>query len=292
MTTIGSGYAGAQGPSVRAHCFADRAELIAALANRLERALESAGAGTGPGASFAPPSSAGAGAVQDADAGASVAAGVTASVDAGAGAGTSPGAAVMLSGGSTPIPAYQALAKRGVQAGAGLVLFYSDDRYVPSDSDASNYHQTRPLVDALALPADRVLRVRTELPLAAAAADYEQRLAALMSGHLRFTLGLLGLGADGHTASLFGAPDIARAEGRHAISVHRPDGRDAVSVTPAVLARIEELVFVVAGAEKRTALAALLERRPELTAWRAVSGCKAIEVWAEPEAWPGGSGGA
>ncbi|MGB6449492.1 MAG: hypothetical protein WBE92_01940, partial [Steroidobacteraceae bacterium] len=76
------------------------------------------------------------------------------------------------------------------------------------------------------------------------------------------------------------------ARGRHAISVHRPDGRDAVSVTPEVLARMQEVVFVVAGADKRTALAALLERSPALTAWQAVSGCKSVEVWTEPEAWP------
>ncbi len=204
--------------------------------------------------------------------------------DSGAGGGV----AVMLSGGSTPIPAYAALARRGVRPAPGLTLFYSDDRYVPSDSDASNYHQTEPLLAALALAPDRVLRVRTELPLEEAAADYEVRLAQLAAAGLRFGLGLLGLGADGHTASLFGPDDLARARGRRAIAVHRPDGRDAVSVTPQVLASLQEVVFIVAGAEKRAALAALLDRSPHLTAWQAVSGCRAVEVWTEPEAWPAG----
>jgi 6-phosphogluconolactonase len=238
----GPGYSGADGAGVRAHCFADRTELISALALRLERALTGAGAG-GP-------------------------------------------SAVMLSGGNTPLPAYRALGQQRVRPAAGLTLFYSDDRYVPSDSDASNYHQTRPLLDALALAPERVLRVRTELPLEEAAADYERRLAELAGAGARFGLGLLGLGADGHTASLFRTEDIARARGHHAISVHRPDGRDAVSVTPEVLARMQEVVFVVAGADKRSALGALLARSPALTAWQAVSGCKSVEVWTEPEAWP------
>lgn len=194
--------------------------------------------------------------------------------------------AVMLSGGSTPMPAYRTLASRRLKPAPGLYVFFSDDRYVPSDCEASNYYQTRPLLDALALPEAQVLRVRTELPLDAATDEYERRLAELAGGGVRCRLGLLGLGADGHTASLFGGADLARAAGRRALSVHRPDGRDAVSVSPAVLAGIAQLVFVVAGAEKRAALGALLARDPALTASRAVAGCRQIEVWTEPEALP------
>jgi 6-phosphogluconolactonase len=236
---------GGAGPRVEPRRFADTAELTAALAARLERAL------TGPAAQGAEARS-----------------------------------AIMLSGGNTPLPAYRALAQRRPRAASGLILFYSDDRYVPSSSEASNYHQTQPLLDALALPADRVLRVRTELPLEEAAADYDRKLSDLADRRASFRLGLLGLGADGHTASLFNSGDIARALGRRAVSVHRPDGRDAVSVTPEVLTWVEELVFIVAGADKRHALAALLSRSAELTAWQAVQGCNAIEIWTEPGAWP------
>lgn len=192
--------------------------------------------------------------------------------------------AVMLSGGSTPIPAYLELAKRRLTPAPGLTLLFSDDRYVPSSSDQSNYHQSRPLFDSLGLPAGQVLRIRTELPLAEATADSERRLGELLAGGRRITLGLLGLGADGHTCSLFSAADLARARGKLAISVHRPDGRDAVSVTPTVLERVEQLLFVVAGADKGAAVAALLGRQGDLTAWNAVRGCKAVEVWADAAA--------
>lgn len=236
------------GPRIEARRFADRGALLAALEARLEAALIGA-----PTARAAPR-----------------------------------GRAVMLSGGNTPIPAYRALAARGVKPAPGLYLLYSDDRYVPSTDEASNYHQTKPLVDALALPQEQVLRVRTELPLAEAADDYERLLVELDERGVALEFGLLGLGADGHTASLFDAEDVARARGRLALPVHRPDGRDAVSVSPAVLAQVRQLLFVVAGAEKRRALAALLARDPALTAWRAVSGRRAFEVWTEPEAWPEG----
>jgi 6-phosphogluconolactonase len=192
--------------------------------------------------------------------------------------------AVMLSGGTTPIPAYLELAKRGLTPAPGLTLLFSDDRYVPSDSDQSNYHQSRPLFTSLGLSDDQVLRIRTELSLAEATADSERRLTVLLAEGRRITLGLLGLGADGHTASLFSAADLQRAQHTLAISVHRPDGRDAVSVTPAVLQQVEQLVFVVAGADKRTALEALLRRATDLTAWQAVRGCRAVEVWADEAA--------
>jgi 6-phosphogluconolactonase len=192
--------------------------------------------------------------------------------------------AVMLSGGSTPIPAYLELARRHLTPVPGLTLLFSDDRYVPSDSADSNYHQSRPLFDSLGLPAGQVLRIRTELPLAEATADSEQRLSELLSGGGRIALGLLGLGADGHTCSLFSAADLERARGKLAISVHRPDGRDAVSVTPTVLQRVDQLLFVVAGTDKRAALDRLLRREDGLTAWDAVRGCKAVEVWADAAA--------
>jgi 6-phosphogluconolactonase len=192
--------------------------------------------------------------------------------------------AVMLSGGSTPIPAYLNLATRSLTPAPKLTVLFSDDRYVPSDSDQSNYHQSRPLFCALGLSAEQVLRIRTELPLPEATADSQRRLAQLLAGDGRITLGLLGMGADGHTCSLFSAADLERARGQLAISVHRPDGRDAVSVTPSVLERVEQLIFLVAGADKRTAVDALLQHRPELTAWQAVRGCRAVEVWADATA--------
>ena len=186
--------------------------------------------------------------------------------------------AIMLSGGTTPLPAYRALA-RGPLPHDRLHILFSDERYVPSDSDASNYHQSRPLLDALALPAAAVARVRTELPLDEAARDYERQLAALLDSGVRVGLGLLGLGADGHTASLFGAADLERARGRLAIAVHRPDGMSAVSVTPDLLARVEEPVFVVAGSGKHDALQALTAQDSNLTAWRAVQGCPRVQLW-------------
>ena len=187
--------------------------------------------------------------------------------------------AIMLSGGTTPLPAYRALGSRPLPHDERLHVLFSDERYVPRESEASNYLKARPLLDALALTPARLLRVRTELPLEQAAEEYERALGALLDSGVRIGLGLLGLGADGHTASLFSGADLARARGHLAIAVHRPDGMSAISVTPQLLAQVNALLFVVAGADKQGAVRALEASDPNLTAWLAVKERAAVELW-------------
>ena len=185
----------------------------------------------------------------------------------------------MLAGGRTPLPAYREVAARKPAPARGLHVLFSDDRYVPATSESSNYFQTRMLVEALELPSAAVLRVRTELPLEEAAADYERQLDTLLKSGIRITLGLLGLGADGHTASLFNPAQLEQAHGRLAIAVQRPDGLQGVSVTPAVLARVEELLFVVSGADKHAILQEFLRSDSNLIARRAIAGNPKAEIW-------------
>jgi 6-phosphogluconolactonase/glucosamine-6-phosphate isomerase/deaminase len=192
--------------------------------------------------------------------------------------------AIMLSGGKTPIPAYNELAARGPKHNDQLHILFSDDRYVPSTADASNYHQSCELLNALALPEDSLLRVRTELSLEAAALDYERRLAALLEAGVAIRLGLLGLGPDGHTASLFESAHLEQARGHLAIAVERPDGMSGISVTPEFLKHVEKLVFVVAGGGKHDAIRSLMNADPNLIAWRAVQGVPDVELWVEQAA--------
>jgi 6-phosphogluconolactonase len=192
--------------------------------------------------------------------------------------------AIMLAGGNTPLHAYQALGARKLTPSGTLELLFSDERYVPATSDASNFRAARPLVESLGLPGERVLRVRTELPLERAVEDYERRLRALVKAGTAIRLGILGLGADGHTASLFSEGDLKRANGKFAVSVQRPDGRSAVSVTPAFLENVQQIVFAVAGGDKRVALRAMLEKKPESIAARAIARCPGVEVWADRDA--------
>jgi 6-phosphogluconolactonase len=128
---------------------------------------------------------------------------------------------------------------------------------VPPDSPQSNYGQARAaLLDQVPLPAENVHRIHGELPSAeAAAAAYEQELRwffGLDPGELpRFDLVLLGLGADGHTASLFPGAAALVEHHRLAVPVARPaPGPDRVTLTLPVLNRAAAVVFLVAGGAK------------------------------------------
>lgn len=116
---------------------------------------------------------------------------------------------IALSGGGTPLSAYRLLAAPPYSGGidwAHVHVFWGDERCVPPDDAESNYAAAKAaLLDHVALPANNIHRLRGELPPNEAAQLYRQELAA----HFKtpsfpiFDLILLGLGEDGHTASLF-----------------------------------------------------------------------------------------
>lgn len=187
--------------------------------------------------------------------------------------------AVMLSGGQTPHPAYRALAAEGAIAAPELRFFLSDERYVPPTHPDSNFRPLADLFTALAVPGERLVRVNTGLPLDEAAEQYHRDLNALLQAGAHVTLGLLGLGADGHTASLFSPEDVRRGAGRLAVAVRRPKPPHRISVTPGLLRHIEEIVFLVSGADKAAVARKLLDEPESIPAGLAVAGCRNVAVW-------------
>ena len=119
------------------------------------------------------------------------------------------GLEIALTGGSTPRRAYELAALRE-QDWSDAGAWWGDERCVPPDDDRSNYGMAREaLLDRVSQP-PRVHRIRGELDPAEAAAEYEREL-----GETELDLVLLGLGPDGHVASLFpGAPTLEERERR------------------------------------------------------------------------------
>jgi 6-phosphogluconolactonase len=187
--------------------------------------------------------------------------------------------AVMLAGGSTPLAAYRQVAQRHPQAGPGLHLLFSDERMVPKNSPLSNTGNARGLLDVLGPPPARLLDVHTELSLTDAAQQWHADLESYFRLGGKLPLGLLGLGADGHTASLFSRADVERGHGCYAIPVPRPAGPDRVSVTIDVLARAERIVFAVAGPDRSATVAQLLRAPSTLPAGLAVAGVAQVELF-------------
>ena len=187
--------------------------------------------------------------------------------------------AVVLPGGRTPRGAYQQIAQNHFPVDGNTHILLSDERLVPIRSPESNYGQLRPMLKALRMPAMHILRVDTRQTLALAARHYDRDLCAFFERKGRITLGVLGLGADGHTASLFSTQDVERGRGALALAVPRTPGPDRVSVTADLLAKAECIVFVAAGAEKRLVVERMRVASVTLPAGLATAGIADVQVW-------------
>jgi 6-phosphogluconolactonase len=181
-----------------------------------------------------------------------------------------------LAGGSTPVGLYRLLAQapyRETMDWSRTFIYFTDERCVPPDHTDSNYRMVREtLLDHVAIPPANIFRMAGELDPAQAAAFYETILRQDFSlrgrSRPRFDLILLGMGDDGHTASLFPDTPATRKERRLVMPTEAPaQARPAVprlTLTYAVLNAAANVMFLVAGAGKAAAVQAVLsEAEPD-----------------------------
>ncbi len=165
-------------------------------------------------------------------------------------------ASVMLAGGGTPRAVYRRLALDPDVAWDKLEIFFGDERAVPPGDPQSNYRMAREsLLDAVPVPSERIFRMEAERPdREAAAEEYARRLPA------RLDLVILGIGEDGHTASLFPGSSALRETARKVVAVIGPKAPPhRLTVTPPVIAAAREKIILVSGADKAGAVARALE---------------------------------
>jgi 6-phosphogluconolactonase len=175
---------------------------------------------------------------------------------------------VALAGGSTPERLYRLLASekyRHAVPWPSLFIFFGDERCVPPDSDESNYRMAREaLLNHVPVMPDQVFRMEGERYPQSAAMTYALRIAdtfSLNAGAVpRFDLILLGMGPDGHTASLF-PHTKALQELDTPVTANHVEKLDAwrLTLTYPVLDAAEHVIFLVGGAEKAHAVAQVIE---------------------------------
>ena len=191
--------------------------------------------------------------------------------------------ALIVPGGRTPKPLFDALAAQGIQAGPRAFLGYTDERHVPETDPQSNYALTVAMIRSLQLPPSRVLRVQTELSLDEAAVRYHEAWRDFFDGGGEIPLALLGLGDDGHTCSLFTAEQVrAYAPGVYAAPLRRESGPHRVTVTPALLERVQHVVFLVTGSDKAAVVDGMLRDPSSVTAALAVEHAPRVSLWYAP----------
>ena len=165
------------------------------------------------------------------------------------------GRAVMcLSGGSTPVPLYRSLAQRADLPWARTVLAWGDERYVKHDHPDSNYGAAkRLLVDNVGVLPANVLPWPEGPTPADAAERYARDLAAGSSPARTFDINIMGLGSDGHTASLFPGTGTALRE-EDAFAADVPGVGWRLTLGAGRLSDSRVTLFLVSGEDKRKAL--------------------------------------
>jgi len=174
---------------------------------------------------------------------------------------------VALSGGSTPGALYRLLGEEPYREQVPwdqVHLFWGDERCVPPDDPGSNYRLVSDaLLNHVPIPSGNVHRVRGELEPRTAAKAYERALNDFYCGtRTRFDLVLLGVGGDGHTASLFPGSATRQEAGRLAIAVEahyqgRPASR--VTLTLPAINSARHVWFLVTGSAKAGIVQSVLE---------------------------------
>jgi 6-phosphogluconolactonase len=170
---------------------------------------------------------------------------------------------VSLAGGSTPKETYRALAAHEWRERVDwrrLIILFGDERCVPPDHPDSNFRMAyESLLSHVPIFTHQILRMRGEWAPQAAAADYEQQLSKVLEGG-EIDLALLGLGPDGHTASLFPETEALAVKVARVVANWVPRlGTWRITLTASYLSSAHRALFLVSGIEKATAVQLALE---------------------------------
>jgi 6-phosphogluconolactonase len=161
---------------------------------------------------------------------------------------------IALSGGNTPRPIYAEFGRIAHDLPWERVRFtFGDERCVPPDDAASNYRMAREsLFEPCAIPEKSILRMRGEIEPQLAAQEYEDDLALLATQHgettYRHDLFLLGMGPDGHTASLFPGTPALREQVRRVVANFVPKFESwRLTMTLPLINQSRQVLFLVSG---------------------------------------------
>lgn len=194
---------------------------------------------------------------------------------------------VALSGGSTPKQLYAGLAEPAIQDHLNwenIHLFFGDERHVLPEHPDSNFRMVQEvLISKVSLPTENIHRVRTEMDARLAAFDYEEELRAFFDGGWpKFDLLLLGMGADGHTASLF--PKTAGLNEEYRWFIANQVATQNVwrlTLTKNAINAARQIVVMVSGQSKASMLAEVLSGpdQPEQKPIQMVSPVDGEMIW-------------
>lgn len=193
---------------------------------------------------------------------------------------------VSLAGGTTPKAAYRLLGEPPFSNAldwSKVQIFFGDERCVPPDDDRSNYKMANDaFMQPAGIPTANIHRMRGEDEPQAAAGAYRQELISVLGENPRFDLVILGMGTDGHTASLFPGSDPFADDDLLVRAVYADSQAQwRITLTPKALNAARKIVFVVEGSSKANVLSQVREssKNPKLLPSQAIDPNDGQLIW-------------
>lgn len=174
---------------------------------------------------------------------------------------------IALSGGKTPAPLFSLLAKPPFADKLNwknIFVFWSDERFVPLDHEDNNSHMAKKLfLNHVPIPTENIFTPQVQMPPAAAALQYEHMLKAFFKVDLpHFDIILLGMGEDGHTASLFPGTAIKKDHPSLVEAITKNnDPVKRLTFTPQLINNANRLLVLVSGKNKALVLSDVLDKK-------------------------------
>jgi 6-phosphogluconolactonase len=176
---------------------------------------------------------------------------------------------IALSGGSTPREIFKSLVINHTNEidWSKVMIFWGDERCVSPASDESNYRMAyESLIKKIDIPGKNIFRIEAEKDAAKEAERYSRLVNTILPGMAnlpQFDLFLLGLGEDGHTASIFpGEIHLFHSEKLFEVSLHPATFQKRITATGRLINNSRQVCFLVAGENKAEKVAQILEKKP------------------------------
>ncbi len=173
---------------------------------------------------------------------------------------------IALSGGNTPQALFEEIVKldTGTVDWNKLLIFWGDERCVPPEHTESNFRNAqKSILIPMDIPEEHIFRIHGETYPPKEVERYNQVLAdhlPIVDGYPKFDLILLGLGEDGHTASIFpGDEYLFESENWCEVSTHPISGKQRITLTGSVINHAEEVAFLVTGTNKAKIVAEVVK---------------------------------
>lgn len=191
---------------------------------------------------------------------------------------------IALSGGKTPTPFFDVLAKEKGILWDKIYLFFVDERYVPFNDQKNNGLLVKKhLINHIKIPAKNVFYIDTSLAIKDSVLDYEKKLNSFFKKNkISFDFTLLGLGTDGHIASIFTKSEALKKE-PVLITHKKEDPFKRISLSLFLINQSKNIIFLIIGQEKKEIVRKLLVKKNKNLAASYVS-CKNIHFFLDQNA--------